>query len=243
MQQALKPTSTTSTRFIKMAIKLTDKIHTVSEDVDTTNRGSAQANSGRAAYTLQEVSDLIGGGGVTVANQVEGRLVYCSATTDELKTSPNIVFDFSTNRLSLPATEFTSARIFSSVSNNPGNYGRGSTLYMDISTVSVTSGRCYAIQGTTLTESNATSESNISTGWLGIATNTSSVTGMLVEGCVYLANTVGGNNGDPVYLDITAGEITTTPVSVIGNVSRRVGYKISGNQIYFNPSQDWTVIS
>ena len=46
-----------------MAIKLTDKIHTVSADIDTTNRGSAQANAGRAAYTLQDVSDLIGGGG------------------------------------------------------------------------------------------------------------------------------------------------------------------------------------
>lgn len=46
-----------------MAIKLTDKIHTVAEGVDTVNKGSAQANAGRAAYTLQEVSDLIGGGG------------------------------------------------------------------------------------------------------------------------------------------------------------------------------------
>ena len=226
-----------------MAIKLTDKIHTVSEDVDTTNRGSAQVNARRAAYSLQEVSDLIGGGGVTVANQVEGRLVYCSATTDELTTSIHIAYDSSANVLSLPPTEFTAAIIYPSVSDYVGNFGRGSTLYMGIDAVSVTAGGCYVIQGTTLTESNATSESNISTGWLGIATNISSLTGMLVEGCVVLANTVGGNNGDLVYLDITAGEITTTPVSVIGNVSRRVGYKISGNQIYFNPSQDWTVIS
>lgn len=49
-----------------MAIKLTDKIHTVSTDIDTKNRGSAQANAGRDAYTLQEVKDVIGaGGGVT----------------------------------------------------------------------------------------------------------------------------------------------------------------------------------
>tara|TARA_R110000751_G_scaffold96356_2_gene188001 strand:+ start:1052 stop:1669 length:618 start_codon:yes stop_codon:yes gene_type:complete len=45
-----------------MAIQLTDKIHTVSADIDTTNRGSSQANAGREAYTLQDVSDLIGGG-------------------------------------------------------------------------------------------------------------------------------------------------------------------------------------
>lgn len=48
-----------------MAIQLTDKIHTVSADIDTTNRGSAQANAGREAYTLQDVSDLIGGSGDT----------------------------------------------------------------------------------------------------------------------------------------------------------------------------------
>ncbi len=46
-----------------MALKLTDKIHTVAEGVDTVNKGSAQANAGRAAYTLQDVSNLIGGGG------------------------------------------------------------------------------------------------------------------------------------------------------------------------------------
>ena len=159
-----------------MAIKLTDKIHTVSEDVDTTNRGSAQVNARRAAYSLQEVSDLIGGGGVTVANQVEGRLVYCSATTDELNTSTHIVYDNSTNVLLLPNTEFTSARIHPQSFTQSGNFGRGSTLYMGIDAVPVTAGRCYVIQGTTLTESNATSESNISTGWLGIATNTSSIT-------------------------------------------------------------------
>jgi hypothetical protein len=46
-----------------MAIQLTDKIHTVTADIDTANRGSAQANAGRAAYTLQDVKTLIGGGG------------------------------------------------------------------------------------------------------------------------------------------------------------------------------------
>ncbi len=61
-----------------MAIKLTDKIHTVSADIDTTNRGSAQANAGRAAYTLQDVSDLIGGGGGAVDSIVAGSNVTIS---------------------------------------------------------------------------------------------------------------------------------------------------------------------
>ncbi len=44
-----------------MAIKLTDKIHTVAASVSTENKGSAQANAGRDAYTLQDVKTLIGG--------------------------------------------------------------------------------------------------------------------------------------------------------------------------------------
>ena len=61
-----------------MAIQLTDKIHTVSADIDTTNRGSSQANAGREAYTLQDVSDLIGGGGGAVDSIVAGSNVTIS---------------------------------------------------------------------------------------------------------------------------------------------------------------------
>jgi len=64
-----------------MAIKLTDKIHTVSADIDTTNRGSAQANAGREAYTLQDVSDLIGGGGGAVDSIVAGSNITISSAT------------------------------------------------------------------------------------------------------------------------------------------------------------------
>jgi len=64
-----------------MAIQLTDKIHTVSADIDTTNRGSAQANAGRAAYTLQDVSDLIGGGGGAVDSIVAGSNITISSAT------------------------------------------------------------------------------------------------------------------------------------------------------------------
>ena len=58
-----------------MALKLTDKIHTVAAGVDTVNKGSAQANAGREAYTLQDVSNLIGGGGGAVDSIVAGNNV------------------------------------------------------------------------------------------------------------------------------------------------------------------------
>jgi|TARA_R110000796_G_scaffold42449_9_gene104943 hypothetical protein len=73
-----------------MAIKLTDKIHTVAAGVDTVNRGSAQANAGREAYTLQEVSDLIGGGGGAVDSIAAGDGVTVSAATGNVTVSAKI---------------------------------------------------------------------------------------------------------------------------------------------------------
>jgi hypothetical protein len=49
-------------------IPLDQKFHTVAASVDTVNRGSAQANSDREVYTMQDIvsdigSDFIGGSG------------------------------------------------------------------------------------------------------------------------------------------------------------------------------------
>jgi len=41
------------------------KFHTVSAHVDTTNKGSAQANSDREVFTMQDIEDSVGGGSVT----------------------------------------------------------------------------------------------------------------------------------------------------------------------------------
>jgi hypothetical protein len=41
------------------------KFHTVSAHVDTTNKGSAQANSDREVFTMQDIEDSVGGGLVT----------------------------------------------------------------------------------------------------------------------------------------------------------------------------------
>ena len=53
-------------------IPLTNKIHTVTSGVETVNRGSAQANAGREAYTIQDLADTIGGGGGAVDSIVAG---------------------------------------------------------------------------------------------------------------------------------------------------------------------------
>ena len=185
---------------------------------------------------------LAGVSKLEVTNQTSGRLVVCTATTDELDATNSITYD-GTDFIVVANVLVSALETSPQGASGTGNYGIGSRLYAGLTSAATIAGQCYAIEGTTVTQSNATSASNISYGFLGIATSTNATSGMVLEGVVDLGGTVGGSNGDPVYLNITAGRITTTPVSTTGNVSRVVGYKVSGNKIYFKPSQDWIVIS
>ena len=77
---------------------------------------------------------------------------------------------------------------------------------------------------------------------MGFASGTNANQGMVVKGIISL--TVAGTIGDVVYLNTVTGSLTTTPVSgTPGFVSRVMGYKLSANTVYFNPSQDWIEIS
>ena len=49
-------------------IPLTNKIHTVAAGVETENKGSAQANAGREAFTIQDLADTIGGDDTNLGN-------------------------------------------------------------------------------------------------------------------------------------------------------------------------------
>ena len=228
-----------------MAIKLTDKIHTVAAGVDTVNRGSAQANAGREAYTLQEVSDLIGGGDITVDFQGDGRMVFCSDTEDELKCFFNIKYDSSTNTMNFSSITYLLQNNYaSSDDTTPTFFGRGVESYRSITTVTLTPATFYVIEGVTVTPSNATSESNVSTGflaWTAFAYSVGSV-GMIIKGNIVQASTLTGSNGSPVYLDTTDGGATSTRPTASGNVVRVIGYKINNKEMYFDPSKDWTVI-
>ena len=228
-----------------MAIKLTDKIHTVAAGVDTVNKGSAQANAGREAYTLQEVQALIGGGNITVSDQGEGRMVFCTDTEDELKCFFSVKYDSSTNTMNFISIVWALANHYaSSDDTSPAYFGRGVDTYRSITTVTLTPATFYVIEGVTVTPSNATSESNVSTGFLAWTAGPGTVgfIGMIIKGNIVQASTLTGSNGSPVYLDTTDGGATSTRPTASGNVVRVIGYKINNKEIYFDPSQDWTVI-
>jgi hypothetical protein len=45
--------------------------------------------------------------------------------------------------------------------------------------------------------------------------------------------------GEPIYIGCSFGQLTQTQPSTSGEFVRVVGYAISADLIYFNPSQDW----
>ena len=193
-----------------------------------------------------------GGGGVTVATQATQRLITCSAVTDALDGEANLKYDgtdlyvlsggvnasgaFSGNGSSLEVTKIVT-------SYSTGNYGVNAELYAGPTSVT-TVGEIYALDSTGWISSNATSVGIASIGMLGMATSTSSSTGMVIRGIIKLPADPGGSVGDVMYLKPAAGEITNLTVTgTPGLVSRVVGYKLATSVIFFNPSQDWIEIS
>jgi hypothetical protein len=64
--------------------------------------------------------------------------------------------------------------------------------------------------------------------------------GMLLRGYVYNSSWNWTSIGGELYLSsTTAGAMTQTQPSGSGDIVRVVGYAISADLIYFNPSQDW----
>ena len=62
---------------------------------------------------------------------------------------------------------------------------------------------------------------------------------MLLRGYVYNSAWNWTSIGGELYLSTTAGAMTQTQPSGCGDIVRVVGYAISADLIYFNPSQDW----
>lgn len=190
--------------------------------------------------TLALTSDLPNE--ITVNTQAANRLVACSSTTDTLDGEANLTFDGSelivTGSVTTDKINITTTGVGST-----GGYGEGSECFKNGSGT-VVAGKLYAFTSGGFVQTNASSVSLLSTGLIGMAITTSAADGLVTKGVIQLADAVGGNVGDVVYLDTTAGQATTTAVSgTTGFVSRVIGYKLSTNVIYFDPSKDWIEIS
>ena len=90
------------------------------------------------------------------------------------------------------------------------------------------------------TQADATNNT-ASTGLLGVAQGAQANVGLVLFGDVDY--TITGNVGTPVYLNTTAGGLTTTAPTGSGNIVRVMGYIIGTNKVFFNPSNDWIQIA
>ena len=183
-----------------------------------------------------------GGGGVTVTNQADNRIITATAVTDTLTGESNLTYD-GTKLDVTGAVEADAIHIGAQGLAAAGDYGKGAELLIGYTGTKV-AGECHYLRSTgAWVTVGATNLSAGASGILGIPTSTSLATGLLTRGIVYVATDPGGSIGDVVYLSTTSGDFSTVPVGTTGNISRVVGYKLATNIIMFNPSQDWIEIS
>lgn len=144
------------------------------------------------------------------------------------------------NRLYIHNSNTTTPLIYGEFDNDllrvNGNFQR--TVYG--STETTTTGTLHIRDNTNwATQADAT-DNTASTGLLGVAQGAQANVGLVLFGDVDY--TITGNVGIPVYLDTTAGGLTTTAPTGSGNIVRVMGYIIGTNKVFFNPSNDWLEI-
>ena len=83
---------------------------------------------------------------------------------------------------------------------------------------------------------------NQMTGLVGIALSTDYTDGILIKGIINVGSAVGTNVGEAIYLTGTGGLSSTVP-SGTGEYVRVAGYYLGNNKVYFNPSQDFILLS
>jgi len=102
----------------------------------------------------------------------------------------------------------------------------------------VTAGRCYYWSSTGWKPTDADQAAD-SKGLLAIATSSINFNrGMLIRG-FYKETGWSWTQGATLYLSTTAGTLTQTQPPGTGDIVRVVGYALSTDEIFFDPSKDW----
>jgi len=122
-----------------------------------------------------------------------------------------------------------------------GAVGDHEGTVLSIGTLGLTAGTVYMWDGSQWGTANASSEATAS-GLLGISTDTGSAPNVLVSGIIQLA-TVPGSVGAPLYLDTTTGGLSASAPTGFTQIVRVLGYKLSSDKVYFDPSKDWLEIA
>ena len=138
----------------------------------------------------------------------------------------------------------TQYRIFDTGSSVLGSNGGSIGDIVKFGGTTTTAGGIYYLKTDgTWGLSNAT-DTSASTGSLAMALGTNSTTdGMLIRGLSNPFNDPAAGTGQPVYLGVADGRAQASAPSTSGNVVRMIGYQFGTDLIYFNPSNDYIVLS
>jgi len=104
-------------------------------------------------------------------------------------------------------------------------------------TTGMTAGDVYAWNGTDWVQVDADAAATTQ-GLLGMALGTAASDGLLTHGVGYLSHDPGAA-GEVLYVDATAGYLSSTQPSTTGQFVRVAGYCLADNKVYFSPSQDF----
>jgi hypothetical protein len=121
-----------------------------------------------------------------------------------------------------------------SLTSSGDYYGEVMTFGSGASTL----GNCYywGSTGWVATDADAAASS---VGLLALATSSAGFDrGMLIRG-FFKDTTWSWTQGNVLYLSTTAGKLTQTQPAGTGDIVRVVGYALSSDEIFFDPSQDW----
>ena len=83
---------------------------------------------------------------------------------------------------------------------------------------------------------------NQMTAMVGIALSTDYNDGILIKGIMNVGSEVGTTVGEAIYLTGTGGLSSTAPTGT-GEYVRVAGYYLGNNKVFFNPSQDFILLS
>ena len=78
--------------------------------------------------------------------------------------------------------------------------------------------------------------------FVGLAFTEDDTQGVLIKGIINLGSNPGGNIGDPLYLT-GSGALSATAPSGTGEYVRVMGHYLGNNKVFFNPSQDFILLS
>lgn len=193
--------------------------------------------------TIDLVVDTIPSGTVDTFGTPAIHQIAHFTDSDTIKGDSNLTWN-GTNLEVGGGLEANTIRVDGSSSlSSAGDYCTGSRVLKSFgtNTASLTVGDVYQYDGAWDPASANTTDGKK---MLCVSTDAQSRNGMLKEGIVKMADSTGfssATDGDVLYLDGTAGHVTTTAPTASSAVVRVVGYvyDASAGTIYFDPSKDW----